>query len=122
MIKFILTLCLLIISPSIGYSQIVLDSLEEAEKLSLSVNKPILLILGADYCEYCKNLKDNIIYLPIDNYIICYIDITKTSNDDFKNLKSIPESRIIMNQKIISKNIGYNKTKYSLWLKKYHDL
>ncbi len=119
---FLLFLCLIFTQPSIAKDNFILDSLGEAVSLSESTKQPILLIFGADYCRYCVNLKKNIIDLElspeIDKYIICYIDI-KIHSDLKKqySVSTIPDSRIIIDNKQQKSIIGYNRQKYISWLK-----
>jgi thioredoxin-related protein len=99
----------------------ILNSLPEANKLSRLTNKPVLLIFGADHCRFCESLKKDILDLKlsphIDKYIICYVDIAK--NPEYKKEYSvgiIPDSRIMRNNKEISKNKGYLRDNYIIWI------
>lgn len=110
--------------PPLAYADntFILDSIEDAQSLSEKTKQPVLLIFGADYCEYCVRLKQDIILgnlsSGIDQYIICYINLTKNS-DLIKeyNISNMPDSRIIKSNKEISSFKGYSKTKYLAWLK-----
>lgn len=107
---------------SLAKDSFILSSLDEAMVLSQSTNKPVLLIFGADYCRYCISLKENILNLElspeINKYIICYIDI-KIHSDLKKqySVSTIPDSRIIIDNKQQKSIIGYNRQKYISWLK-----
>lgn len=112
---------LLLISNSYAENAFMIHSLEEAMTLSKTTGMDVLVISGAEWCGHCKELKNdiknNILEKQLTKYIICYIDIEK--NNTIKNefgIKSVPDSRIFVNQKEKDKIIGYNKTKYKQWL------
>lgn len=104
------------------YSQdFILESMREAEILSESTQQPILVIFGSEDCVYCQQLKDDILKGTFSEqmsaYIICYIDID--NHIEYKRIyrvKTIPDSRIIYNNKEKSRTIGYSKKKFSEWL------
>jgi thioredoxin-related protein len=104
-----------------GADGFILDSIEEANKLSKATNKPMLIIFGADYCKFCSLLKEDILnheFSPaVDQYIICYIDIK--NNPDVKHkygVSTIPDSRIFTDTKEINRIRGYSKDTYKKWL------
>jgi thioredoxin-like negative regulator of GroEL len=97
------------------------NSLEDAMALSESTKMPTLVIFGADWCGFCKSLKKDIesgmLNKELDNYIVCYIDIDK--NKDLKkefDVKTLPDSRILIDKKEISQYKGYDKSKYKKWI------
>lgn len=99
----------------------ILDSIEEAQRLSKLTNKPALIIFGADYCKFCNSLKDDILNKKlsptIDRYIICYIDIKLNPElKDQYGVNMIPDSRIFSNTKEIRRVKGYSKNNYLKWL------
>lgn len=123
MIKNIV-LMLLLMTSSLAYANdgFILESIKDAQSLSEKTKQPILLIFGADYCEHCVRLKQDIILgnlsSSMDKYIICYINISKNSDLSKEyNISSIPDSRIIRSNKETSFFKGYAKNKYLLWLK-----
>jgi thioredoxin-like negative regulator of GroEL len=96
--------------------------LDEAESLSKTTRKPVLLILGADYCAYCHKLKDDLLNTDlkdsVDSYIVCYIDIEKHHDLKAKYSVSIlPHSRITKIDGSVRSIEGYSKTLYQKWLK-----
>jgi thiol-disulfide isomerase/thioredoxin len=117
-----LTFCLLLFSTIIFANDgFILSSIEETQKLSKLTNKPALIIFGADYCQFCQVLKQDILANQlnpsIDKYIICYVDTE--DNPDLKNkykISSIPDSRIFIDNKQVSKTTGYSKDTYIKWL------
>lgn len=114
--------CCIMLITTMAYANdgFILDSLDHAMKLSNMTNKPILLICGTDNCMACIELKSDISSLSIkhvDEYIICYIDLKKDIRLKRKlNISSIPDSRIIQDNKEIAHIIGYKKSAYEMWL------
>jgi len=101
----------------------ILNSIEETKRLSKLTNKPALIIFGADYCKFCNNLKEDILNNElspiIDNYIICYIDIK--SSPELKteyDISMIPDSRMFIDNKEISRIKGYNIKNYKKWIQR----
>lgn len=101
----------------------ILNSIEETKRLSKLTNKPALIIFGADYCKFCNSLKEDILNNKlgpdINNYIMCYVDVKE--NPDLKikyNVSMIPDSRMFIDNKEISRIKGYNIENYKKWLKK----
>jgi thioredoxin-related protein len=99
----------------------ILDSIAEAEKLSVSTGQPILLIFGADYCSNCITLKKDILNkkvgASINRFIICYIDLEK--KQDYKQKHQItmmPDSRILINSKTVSRMQGYSRHDFIKWI------
>lgn len=98
----------------------VLESLDEAMKLSQETKKPLLVVFGADYCVWCEKLKSDLkkgLLPETDDYIVCYIDLEKHPKyiKEYK-IGNIPDSRIIKAE-TEAKLIGYNRTEYRKWLK-----
>lgn len=99
----------------------IMRDIGDAQRISNSLNKPMLLIFGTDDCRFCNLLKDDILSFnlspAIDKYIICYIDVN--NNEDLKkkyDISVIPDSRIIFQDKTKSRIKGYSKNKYNEWL------
>jgi thioredoxin-related protein len=111
-----------IISNTLFAADFTVKSLEEAKTLSNSTNQPILLIFGSPECSFCTNLTEDIrngvLSECLDPYIICYIDLKENSEykKDYK-VSIIPDSRIILKDKQMSKATGYTKSEYIQWLK-----
>lgn len=103
-------------------SNIVYD-LSEAQKLSKQYKKNIILVFGAEWCDYCKELKKVINSKSIEafnNYIICIINIEEKNQDLVKQyeIKRLPTSILLNdNLKEWSRKIGYQQKEYELWLK-----
>jgi thioredoxin-related protein len=82
-------------------------------------NKKVLVIFGADWCQYCQKLKGDLDLLNLNEYVVCMVDA-----DERLELKSkysfnmLPTSLILLNRKKISRKSGYTKQDYMGWLKK----
>lgn len=116
-----LSILLCSISAVSADSPAMVDSLEDAMALSESTKMPALVIFGADWCGYCKTLKNHIssgdLNKQLDNYIICYIDVEK--NPELKrefSVKTLPDSRIFIENQEKSQYKGYDKNKYKKWI------
>ena len=122
--KLIIVLLMLVattITPTSLFAEsFILDSLSEANKLSKSTNKPVLVIFGSDSCAFCMLLKKSIasdLKNDIDGYIICYLDLGK--NPELKTeyqISLIPDSRIVKDDTTISVKKGFNLREYKNWL------
>ena len=120
MLKFLFAIILL--SSALYGADFTVKSLDEAKTLSKSTKQPILVIFGSDNCSFCTKLKDDIsngqLTEYVDPYIICYVDLK--DNGEYKTeykISIIPDSRILVDNKEVSKAVGYNKNDYSKWLK-----
>jgi thioredoxin-related protein len=120
-IIYLIFVFLLTINTALSRDGFILDSFTEAKTLSKKTKRPVLLIFGADYCNYCSLLKTDILSNKlspeVDNYIVCYIDLKEMPN--FKNdygVSIIPDSRIIVDDMEISSTKGYGNRKYRSWL------
>lgn len=96
------------------------DELEKCKELAAQYQKKIVVIFGADWCCYCRDMqKDVPNSLTFENYIACFINI---ENDKSKlktyHVKNIPASIIIDSKgQEISRKIGYKNKEYNEWLK-----
>lgn len=120
MIRLFLATILWFASSPILAEGFIIDSLQEAQKISESTNKPILVIFGTESCTYCGYLKRDILHnkLPeTDEYIICSINIDKNENlqKEYK-VSAIPDSRIFRRFKETGSIKGYDRPKYIKWL------
>lgn len=102
-------------------SNIVYD-FSEANKISKEYRRNIILIFAAEWCDYCKKLKNQIQSksLPLlDQYVICIIDIEKNQELTKQyNINRLPTSILLNdNKQEWSRNVGYQKEEYELWLK-----
>lgn len=113
---------LLLLTQSYASQPIFTDSYENAIKIVQSEhNRDLLFIFGAEWCQHCNALKNEInsgsLDHLLDNKVVCYIDIEK--NVDLKKkykVSSLPDSRIIKPNKTIFKLTGYSKKEYEKWL------
>lgn len=120
--KIFLILILFLSSINIYGNEFILSSFPEAQQLSKKTQQPILAIFGSDNCMFCKTLisdiRSNKLSPEIDNYIICYVDVSKDKKYKSEyNINMVPDSRIILNNKQMSKNLGYTKEEYKNWIK-----
>jgi thiol-disulfide isomerase/thioredoxin len=94
------------------------DEYEKAKKISIESNKKLILIFGADWCPYCKELKKNVSQISnFKYYIVCFINSDKNKNivSDYK-IKSLPTSIIIYQNIEEVTKIGYSYDDYQKWL------
>lgn len=122
-LAYILFVLSLLLSLSIAFEAdtFILESIDEAKKISKETKKEILLIFGSDKCVYCRMLKNDILEKKlgdkINTYILCFIDVDKNIREQY-SISMIPDSRIIdSNNTLISINKGYEKNKYIEWIK-----
>jgi thioredoxin-related protein len=102
-------------------SNIVYD-FEEAKKLAQDYKRNIVMVFGAKWCGYCKDLKADIVsnnFPSLNSYIVCFIDIQ--NQEDITKIyiiEKIPTS-ILLDDKLKewSRKVGYKKEEYELWLK-----
>lgn len=97
----------------------IIDNHEVAQSLSKETQMPLLTIYSADFCGYCQNLKKDIIELDtLDKFIVCIVDVEKNKELQTQmKVKNLPTSIITINNKELSRKIGYNKKEYKDWLK-----
>jgi len=94
------------------------DECEKANKLSKQLNRPLILIFGASWCPYCKDLKADLESIKqLDATVVCVIDIEKNKNlvDKYK-IKGLPTSVIVKSDKEQSRHSGYKRNSYETWL------
>jgi thioredoxin-related protein len=104
-----------------GNDSFILSNLDEAKKISQISGQPILVVFGADYCDFCNKLKKDILNFElspaVDKYIICYLDVQKDKSlKKTYNIGAIPDSRILINNIEKSTNKGYSKNSYIKWI------
>lgn len=99
----------------LGYSQIWVNSLEDAKKVAKATNKLILLDFTAKWCKPCKMMEMDFWYNPqykstLDKFIIVPIDID--NNRDlarFYNARMIPNVKLVdIDGNIIHENLGFD--------------
>ena len=95
------------------------DEFDKCKSLAESYNRKLVIIFGADWCPYCKDLKkDTKDIKAFDSYIVCFIntDSNKTLVHQFR-IKGLPTSIIIDNKENeLSRKTGYKKKEYEEWL------
>lgn len=98
-----------------------ITDLDLALKLSKETKQNVVIIFSADWCGYCKNLKQDLPTIEgFDNTIICIIDSDKDKKNtrQFK-VKSLPTSVILNSDKQeVARTTGYDKKSYIEWLKR----
>jgi thioredoxin 1 len=115
MIKKILMLLMLLLPLTIYTKDFAISN--NHEEIKQEDKDKIILIFGAEWCKYCLLLKNNLETLNLDNYKIYFIDVDENKELKIKyDVKSLPTSIILSNEKIISKKIGFNKNDYNKWL------
>lgn len=96
----------------------IIDNHEVAQSLSKETQMPLLTIYSADFCGYCQKLKKDIVELDtLDRFIVCIVDVEKNKELQTQmKVKNLPTSIITINNKEVSRKIGYNKKEYKDWL------
>lgn len=116
-VSFIIMLCLSFINNS--YAADYFTDLNDAKVVAKQNSQDLLLIFSADYCKFCKSLKDEILSSNLtDNFVVCVIDIesNRILSRKFK-ARNLPTSIVVddnLNEK--SRIVGYNNQKYVVWL------
>jgi thioredoxin-related protein len=99
-----------------------ITSYEDSLVLAKNQDKKVLVFFSADYCGWCKKQKDvfleSAVVDKINDYVICYVDMSKKDLVSKYNVRTIPAYFVIdKNEKIIKKNIGYKeKNDFIRWL------
>lgn len=118
-----LTLCLFLgLSNYAAGDGFLINEYDVAKNLSQETKMPLLVIYSADYCAYCKLLKEEILLQSsIDNAIICILDLEDNQKLAKRmGVKKLPTSVLLdVNGKEISRKIGYNQKEYLIWLDKH---
>ena len=99
----------------------IVDDLQVAQSLSESTGQPLVLIFGAKSCAFCgllkKDIQDGYFLMQLDGKIVCYIDVTKEKElRENYGIKSLPDTRYIVDGKQRAYMIGYDRKKYEKWL------
>lgn len=116
-VSLIIMLCLSFINNS--YAVDYFTDLNDAKVMAKQNSQDLLLIFSADYCKFCKSLKNEILSSNLtDNFVVCVIDIesNRILSRKFK-ARNLPTSVVVddnLNEK--SRIVGYNNEKYILWL------
>lgn len=95
------------------------DEYDKAKKLSIDYDKKLVLVFGADWCPYCKDLKRDVKEIQgFSKYIVCFINTDKNKELVQKNkIRSLPTS-IVFDTKDneLGRKTGYKKQDYENWL------
>lgn len=90
------------------------DSYEEAVA---NKDRKVLVVLGADWCHYCRVLKEHLQKADLKGYVVCVIDVDDRPDLKKKHgAKSMPTSVVIVNGKEESRKIGFARAEYDAWL------
>lgn len=127
MIKSIV-FCLLFLSCcSVVFAKTFVDNEYELSlDMAKKENKKILLVFTADYCSWCKKLKEVLgkqdVLKELDQYIVCYVDVKNAKNKDLKikhKIKSLPTCVILNNEEeVLKKDTGFKDERQMIeWLK-----
>lgn len=107
-------------SPLEPLKNIYYDEFDKCKELSAKHNKKLVIVFGADWCPYCRDLKKDIDNITeFSNYIVCFIDTDKNAKlvKDFR-VKGLPTS-VIVDPKgsELSRKTGYKNKEYQEWLR-----
>lgn len=105
-------------NKTIEHKTIFFNEYDQAKKISKEYNKKLILIFGAEWCPYCKDLKKDIDKIKeLKEYIICFINIENNKNliKEY-DIKSLPTSIILSNNKQETRKTGYKYEDYCKWL------
>jgi len=89
---------------------------------ALRAKKKLLIIFVADWCGFCKSLKNDISNINnIDKYVICLVNVDDESNKELIEhfgIKMIPTTIMVdpEKNKETTRIAGYDKSKFSSWL------
>lgn len=105
--------------PQPEHLAIVYDDIDKAKNIAEHYDKKLVLVFSAEWCPFCKKLKSDLDILANKNsYVICLIDIEKNKKVVQQyQLKTLPTSIVLDNNKEMQRTSGYNRTSYSNWLK-----
>jgi thioredoxin-related protein len=99
---------------------ILVSSIDEAVILANEIDSVALIVFTSDSCGYCVKLKKDFEHHPamIENKVVCYVEYDENRLLAKKyNVKALPHSLILHSNNITKEYIGYEKIKYSEWLK-----
>jgi thioredoxin-related protein len=122
--KYLIVLLLCFSFSSIGMTKdseaiIIYENYNAAVSIAEEENKPLLLILSADWCVYCDKLKLEVLTNnEVNPYVVCVIDVdhNKDLAKKFK-FKVLPTSIIINEGKETKRKTGFQgKKEYLRWL------
>lgn len=93
----------------------------KCKELASLHNRNIVLIFGAEWCPYCKILKNDLNQLKeLNKYIVCVLDTDAASNSELVKkyrVTGLPTSIILdTKENELSRKSGYKKIEYINWL------
>ena len=110
-----------IVVPTLD-TNFVYDDLEKAKAIASTHKRKVIVIFGAEWCPYCKDLKRASKKIKqFKEYIICFLD-TDNKNNNSNDInkyrpRSLPTSILIdLKGNELSRKIGYKDKDYSKWL------
>lgn len=108
----IIALLISMCSISLGYTKV--DHLEDAYAESQNTKQKIVVVFGADWCKFCKQLNNDLEKEKdsLPDYIYVYVDIDE--RPDLKKeyaVKNIPDSMILENSIETKRKVGYKGIK-----------
>lgn len=101
----------------------VINACDSSLAEALLSKKPLLIIFWANWCGFCKLLKNDLANMKdIDRYVICLTDVDDPANKQLTShfgIKMIPTAIMVdpKENKEIKRISGYDKTKFLSWLK-----
>lgn len=111
---------LLISIQSICFGFTIADTLEDAYVESQNTKQKIIVVFGADWCKFCKQLSKDLNKQQenLQGYIYVYVNIDE--RPDLKiaySIKTIPDTIILENNIETKRKIGYKGMKdFLLWI------
>ncbi len=122
--KKILLLSILVfqsICYGVSDDYIITTKLVDAIALSEELNKEVLVIFTANWCDYCNQMKKDLEYCQeLEGMILCFVNIDK--NPELKQeykVRSIPDYFLLKDKIEIKRQKGYyGKKDFLKWLSK----
>jgi thioredoxin 1 len=94
--------------------------LKDSLKKSKQEGKDLLVVFGADWCEWCSILKNDLSEMKLENIDVILFDIDDANNKELikkLKIKPIPDSILFRNFKQIKRKVGYkNSEDFIDWL------
>ena len=121
-ITFFTIVSLLIGIQSISLAYTKVNHLEDAYAESQNTKQKIVVVFGAEWCKFCKQLNNDLEKEKdsLSDYIYVYVDIDQ--RPDLKkeySVKNIPDSMILENSIETKRKVGYKGIKDFLqWVEK----
>lgn len=111
---------IIIPNKTVENKTIFFNEYDQAKNISKEYNKKLVLIFGAEWCPYCKELKKDMDKIQeFKKYVVCYIDINQFQPLVEKyQIKNLPTSIIMLNDKEENRKSGYKYNDYCEWLRK----